>query len=687
MSSSSNVDSPKRTATTEPSNDSAGFESCLSPRSLAERARVFDKSYVESPRKKAEGINALKALLDASLHRRMKRIGGDGSISNIRDPNDTDETSEIISTPSRQEDPILQALMDASRHRKKHNVTDGFRPTYGPPSSSSSVGTIQAQPIRLGARMQKLLDYSRHKKLLKTCEHRLAHRMILHHPTDQASWNESSHHIPLFTFNLRKVKNRIKPSLPSGVEPLKPTETTFHNVVAPRLEVNVATFQANNFPKTPEQTTLIQEAMSTTYVLKYQSPVTAQALVDVMEPLDFRKGQLLQRQGDPVRPDEDQLYIVEEGQLQVQVDGKVVRTIQAGETFGQERLLYRPGSTAVTLRAAGAPVTKVFTLPQVTFRVVQIQHYRRVLDELKAKTPKIDDSTTWRDDIYNDPNAQEERDEELSFGDYMSFDDDGSESELDDNDTKKPFSEDGSTDTDDADSFAEVHSEARSSRSESISMSVTTTSEHKTMSVSTGKQRPKSSPVIRRHESIRKSALAYANSKDDLELIKVLGEGQFGKVWLVAATFPDQEPARHEFALKAQAVAPEVDEEKEEIDEEEEDDDEEDDEHIVRLASRAAIRSEVRALQALRHPFICNLIHTYETENSFDLLMGLIPGGELWAQIHRKQANGSWISGIPEGRARFFTFVLTHTLGFIHSRNMVYRDLKPENVMLDAGRW
>lgn len=160
--------------------------------------------------------------------------------------------------------------------------------------------------------------------------------------------------------------------------------------------------------------------------------------------------------------------------------------------------------------------------------------------------------------------------------------------------------------------------------------------------------------------AIRK-ALEKVN-QDDLERIRVLGEGQFGEVWLVAANLEVQrkEPKRYEFALKLQETYDEYREE--------------------------TAMQEIRMMKEVSgYPFVSMLYRSYETEQSKDMLLGLIPGGELWETIHKEdKETGEWHSGLSEGHARFYAMVVVDTLEYLHSEAFVFRDLKPENIMLDG---
>lgn len=88
-------------------------------------------------------------------------------------------------------------------------------------------------------------------------------------------------------------------------------------------------------------------------------------------------------------------------------------------------------------------------------------------------------------------------------------------------------------------------------------------------------------------------------------------------------------------------------------------------------------RHERELLSRCNHPFIVELITTSQDPYNLYMLLELIPGGELFTLLVRKQR-------FPEPITRFYAACVTSALTYLHDREIMYRDLKPENVLLDA---
>ena len=61
------------------------------------------------------------------------------------------------------------------------------------------------------------------------------------------------------------------------------------------------------------------------------------------------------------------------------------------------------------------------------------------------------------------------------------------------------------------------------------------------------------------------------------------------------------------------------------------------------------------------------------------MLLDFVQGGELFSLMHDDNN-----TTLPEQHAKFYALCLADAFFFLHKSKYVYRDLKPENVMLDA---
>ncbi len=136
----------------------------------------------------------------------------------------------------------------------------------------------------------------------------------------------------------------------------------------------------------------------------------------------------------------------------------------------------------------------------------------------------------------------------------------------------------------------------------------------------------------------------------DFTIISLLGQGSFGKVFLVRDTLDDaiyaMKVLRKDVLVKDQQV-----------------------EHTV---------AERFIMSHLVHPNLVRLRYAFQTEVRLFLVMDYMRGGELFTHLQESKRFG-------EERAKHYVAQITLALEYLHDHNVVYRDLKPENILLDEN--
>ncbi|KAI1505596.1 Pkinase-domain-containing protein [Biscogniauxia marginata] len=137
-------------------------------------------------------------------------------------------------------------------------------------------------------------------------------------------------------------------------------------------------------------------------------------------------------------------------------------------------------------------------------------------------------------------------------------------------------------------------------------------------------------------------------SLNDFDLLRTLGTGSFGRVHLVQS--------KHNQRFYAVKVLKKA--------------------QVVKMKQVEHTNDERRMLGEVKHPFLITLWGTFQDARNLYMVMDFVEGGELFSLLRKS-------GRFPNPVAKFYAAEVTLALEYLHSRNIIYRDLKPENLLLD----
>ncbi|KAG1700287.1 hypothetical protein DVH05_012090 [Phytophthora capsici] len=135
----------------------------------------------------------------------------------------------------------------------------------------------------------------------------------------------------------------------------------------------------------------------------------------------------------------------------------------------------------------------------------------------------------------------------------------------------------------------------------------------------------------------------------DFEILKMLGKGSFGKVYMVRERGTDGKI----YAMKVLRKS-----------------------ELVKRNQVGHTMMERKIMSSIDHPFIVGLKYSFQTASKLVMVSDYCCGGEIFFHLKKFRS-------FSEAMVRFYAAELVAAIGHLHERDIIYRDLKPENILLD----